>query len=522
MAGCFEGNAPQGTHLSILRNAAPRDLSCALLPDQSAPRYVCNMVRMVLMPLVLFWLNAGAQSVGPASANPVKADSTGKLEFILNPASAGLIFSQEQGENRARTDLHFRGAFSARVHRRKGRGHLTMDAYQGEGLPMLRAMEAGFDRRHGQGKLATRMRGRWDAQVLPSVGLSLGRDTLHDGWGRRSLFRGRHVAPVSFLQTVIDGGGRLRYRHRIETLQGAPSMFCSSAELGDPRFWTPPTGAIRGKIERMVVSHRLEVDFSPRLTGALWGAVVWNVRGGNRIFEPHYLLPLTSLRPTEYAQGSEDNALVGMEGRFQLGDLKGPEKYLYGQILLDELIVSEILGSTGWWGNKYALLGGVCWSYPQGGWRLEMSGARPWTYSHFTPTSAYIHGLTPLAHPLGANFLEASAQGQWKKDGWQLYGRLTASTRGDDPSGDAPTGSLPQVGDIDRLQDTFGWLNGTARAFLLAQLDLSHKVGFGANDHMRVFVRSEFQSIQTAEERTRFLRLTVGLRSTAPWFGADW
>ena len=36
----------------------------------------------------------------------------------------------------------------------------------------------------------------------------------------------------------------------------------------------------------MVVSHRLEVDLGKRLTAALWGAVVWNTEGGERLFEP--------------------------------------------------------------------------------------------------------------------------------------------------------------------------------------------------------------------------------------------
>ena len=81
----------------------------------------------------------------------------------------------------------------------------------------------------------------------------------------------------------------------------------------------------------MVVSHRVEVDFGRRLTGALWGAVVWNIEDGARAFEPHYLMPLTSLRPTEYAQGSSDNALVGLEGRIKLGQDWGRRpRTLYG------------------------------------------------------------------------------------------------------------------------------------------------------------------------------------------------
>jgi hypothetical protein len=134
---------------------------------------------------------------------------------------------------------------------------------------------------------------------------------------------------------------------------------------------------MRTGIERMVVSHRLEVDLGQRLTAALWGAVVWNTEEGTRAFEPHYLLPLTSLRPSEYAQGSSDNAIVGLEGRYRLGASESQQRFLYGQLLIDELIVAEILGSTGWWGNKYGLLGGLHWGYPRGAWRIEASGARP-------------------------------------------------------------------------------------------------------------------------------------------------
>ncbi len=480
------------------------------------------MLRASLVPVAIFWWVITGPVQGQMDPSDGGADSTAALKFNLHPAALGLgTFSSQQEEHPDAT-VHFRGAFSAAFSGKWGQGHITMEAVRGSGPTWLRAMEAGFDRRSGQGLTATRWRGRWDVQILPSVSLSLGRDTLHDGWGRRSLFRGRHAAPAPFLETAIDGGGRLRYRHRWEALQGSPSMFCWTGEAGDHRTWTPPQGAVRSGIERMVVAHRLEVDFGRRLTGALWGAVVWNMADRERSFEPHYLMPLTSLRPTEYAQGSSDNALVGLEGRLKVGALDGLDKYLYGQLLLDELIVAEILGSTGWWGNKYALLGGICWNYPRGGWRVELSGARPWTYSHFTPTSAYIHGLTPVAHPLGANFFEASAEGRWEKGAWQVQGRVTASRRGDDPSGEVPTGSLPQIGDIQRTEETYDWLNGSERNLLLGQIDISRKLsteGFSAWD---AFFRGEFRSVEMEGHRDINGLILIGLRSTGPWFGADW
>jgi len=478
-------------------------------------------MRAVLI-LVLFCLcrlpiaGLKAQDKAPKATPP---DTASTLEFNLHPGAVGGTFSG--GE--ANSGVLFRGSISAHGHAQKWDGTIALDLMQGAGPTMLRALEAGYDSRFGKGRMARRFRARWDWHPLPSVHLALGRDTLHDGWGRRSLFRGRHAAPVPFLQTELNSGGRLRYRHRIEALQGAPSFYCSTDNAGDPRTWIPPTGTMRTGIERMVVSHRLEVDFGQRITGALWGAVVWNVNGGQRRFEPHYLLPLTSIRPTEYAQGSSDNALVGLEGKLRLGKTTNKQqRFLYGQLLLDELIVEEILGSTGWWGNKYGMLGGICWTYPRGAWRAELSGVRPWTYSHYTPTSAYLNGLTPLAHPLGANFLEGSVAVQAQRGKWNFHSRLTASTRGDNPLGDAPTGSLPQVGDIDRQAETYLWLNGTARSLLLLQIDAARPINFSGLSSVQAFVRGEFRRLDAGESAEIQPFFVLGLRTTGPWLGADW
>lgn len=477
------------------------------------------------MRLVLVMITLWAFACMPAAlraqstvAAVERADTTKKVTVDVHPQMLGGAASLRDRNG----VLAFMASAAVLTKAPNHQGHLTFDLIQSAGTPMLRAVEAGYDRRGNAGRGASRIRARWDWTPLSSLTISLGRDTLHDGWGRRSLFRGRHAAPVPFIETRLDGGGRLRYRHRIEALQGSASIHCAPNASGDPRFWIPESGPLRANIERMVVSHRLEVDLGRRITAALWGAVVWNIEDGTRAFEPHYLLPLTSLRPTEFAQGSSDNAIVGLEGQWRLGAVdKGP-RYLYGQLLLDELLVSEILGSTGWWGNKYGLLGGLHWGYPRGAWRIEAAGVRPWTYSHYTPTSAYIHGLTPLAHPLGANFFEASVEGHIQRNEWTFHGRLTASQRGDDPIGSAPSGSLPQIGDIDRTEETYVWLGGTARQFTLIQLDVSHKLPLGDANYVQGFVRWEGQRTAVGPQQENAMRLMFGLRTTGPFLGADW
>ncbi len=397
------------------------------------------------------------------------------------------------------------------------------DVLSGKSTFFRRAAASGFDRRHARGHIATRWRGRWTWRPLPSATLTMGKDTLHDGWGRRSLFRGGHAAPTAFAQVALNSGGRLRYRHRIEALQGAFQMDCAPGALGDAQTWLPPTGRLRTGVTRWAVSHRIELDFGQRLTGALWGAVVWDA--AERNFEPHYLVPLTSLRPTEYAQGSSDNALVGAEGRIQLGAEPKRPRALYGQFLLDELIVSELLGGTQWWGNKFGWLAGIQWGTKWGGCRFEFSGARPWTYSHFTSSSAYIHGKTPLAHPLGANFGEFAAEGHWKNQRWEVHLRATGSVRGDRMDVASPTGSLPQVGDISRTEETYTWLNGVQRKRVAIGLDLARHVEVNKTTSAQAFGQILFGSetpTNSAIVPTTEWWVSFGIRTTGPFFGSDW
>ena len=423
------------------------------------------------------------------------------------------------------TALSWSGALTLKASQPKWHFDARYEWMRDTGTRFDRWTEAGFDRRHGEGQMATRLRGRWNWHPLPSVKVEVGRDTLHDGHGRRSLFRGGQAAPVPFVQVSLDGGRRLRYRHRMEALQGHAHIDCRTGATGDPRTWVPPTGPLRTGIQRMLVSHRLELDLGGRFTGALWGAVVWNAAAGQRVFEPHYLLPMTSLRPTEYMQGSSDNALVGLEGLLRLGQ-GGPDcpRHLYGQFLLDELIVSELLGGTEWWGNKHGLLGGLLWTTRWGGWRIEGSAVRPWTYSHYTPTSAYLTGLTPLAHPLGANFVEGTFSGHWSNGTWTVTALVTHSLRGDDLRGDTPSGSLPQVGDIDRTEETYAWLNGTARKRWLGAMDIGRAWPVAEEMTLTAFAQLAHgrETAPVTPAPTQEWWLSFGLRSTGPFFGADW
>jgi hypothetical protein len=106
--------------------------------------------------------------------------------------------------------------------------------------------------------------------------------------------------------------------------------------------------------------------------------------------------------------GDPDNVILGADFKWNFLN----QFQLYGQFIIDELIVKETFNGNKWWGNKQALQLGAKWIDVAGISNLDLQGelniVRPYTYTH-SPNpeySNYQHYEQSLAHPLGANFRE--------------------------------------------------------------------------------------------------------------------
>jgi hypothetical protein len=430
-----------------------------------------------------------------------------KLSFTLSGGQLGLGFQPEIGIKPS-----YAGSVSCLVKTPRIQAGLALDFASLHSPGSAALFTSGYDHIYGEdGMAARRSRLRASAQLSPSIRISVGRDTLHDGYGIRSLFRGRHAAPAPFAQTEIDGG-RITYRHRIEAL----------------------SDVAREKVERIAVSQRIELQVRTRWKFALWGAVIWPVEGGSgRGFEPHYLVPIASFRPTEYAQGSSDNAMVGGEFRFDLGTawaiamrsatgnvisiLPAPPRYLYGQFVLDELVFAHLAAGDSWWGNQWGLLGGLHWGLMRGHIQAELAAVRPYTYAHTSGALSWIHGETPLAHPLGGHFVEANFQLVQRRNEWSLALFATASLRGEN-------GSSPVAGDDARPSETAPWFDGSTRRLNHGWIELSREVKLGgAGDIISVFATlTGRQTFVDPTDRNTAAGLMIGLRSGTPLRPANW
>src|SRR5690606_31271355 len=111
-------------------------------------------------------------------------------------------------------------------------------------------------------------------------------------------------------------------------------------------------------------------------------------------------------RSVEHNLGSQDNALLGLDFRWNLFNTA----QLYGQLVLDEFVLNEVKSGDGWWANKQAGQIGAKYVDVLGlsnfDLQAEVNIIRPYMYPHRDGSSNYQHNRQPLAHPMGANLYE--------------------------------------------------------------------------------------------------------------------
>jgi hypothetical protein len=149
--------------------------------------------------------------------------------------------------------------------------------------------------------------------------------------------------------------------------------------------------------------HHLSMNVTKWLNVGLFEAVIF---GRKNLFDFEYLNPIIFLRHIEGTVGSPDNALAGIDFKANAAH----HFQFYGQLLLDEFLVHEIVKGNGYWANKYGYQLGAkyidAFNISNLDLQLETNRVRPFTYSHSDSIANYTHYNQPLAHPLGANFQE--------------------------------------------------------------------------------------------------------------------
>mgnify|MGYP000001629207 FL=1 len=210
--------------------------------------------------------------------------------------------------------------------------------------------------------------------------ISFGIDNQFFGEGYRSLIQGDQVAPNPFAMARI-------------------------------RFWKLEYGLLyQGFMENDTVNpwkfnttHYLSFRASNRLSFAVFESVLFQPKDVSfkRGFEVEYLNPFVFFRPQEYSIGSTDNVFLAAQAAYRFQN-----KCVYTQVSIDEFDLTQIKNRTRWWANKYGIQLGIKGNSGKLMYRFEGNLVRPYMYSHVNNGQNNGHLGRPLAHALGANFVE--------------------------------------------------------------------------------------------------------------------
>ena len=229
----------------------------------------------------------------------------------------------------------------------------------------------------------------------------LAQDKLFFGDGYRSMLWSDNSYPFPFLRANMTFW-KFRYSVVYAVLQDLQSV----------------PGANTGYAKKYSTIHYLDLNIgkSNRFCVGIFEAVMWG-SSASRGYELHYLNPFLFLRPVENSLGSPDNELLGLNLHWKAST----KTMLYAQVMLDEFLLNEVRSGKGWWGNKqggqFGLKSFDLFGVKKLNVQTEINFARPFMFQHRTTGQDYVHYNQPIAHPLGADFVEWNSflNYRWKR-----------------------------------------------------------------------------------------------------------
>jgi len=260
----------------------------------------------------------------------------------------------------------------------------------------------------------------------------------------------------------------------------------------------------------------LDWNVNNRLSVGLFQSVLWASKNaaGTRGFDPSYLNPIIFLRPIESANtSSPDKVHLGATAKYKLFS----NLSLYGQFLLGEFTASELFSSSGYLHNKYAVQLGFrgfdAFHLKNLNYLVEYNAARPYTYQHFTPITAYTNYNQPLAHPYGANFREFVTLWNYRYQRFDFALKGIFAVRGLDPSNDVNYGGNP-FKSYENYVHGYGNYIGQGLRTNLGYAEAKVSYLFNPKYNLRLELGGTFRQEKNDEWNDKTLMINFGLRSS--------
>jgi hypothetical protein len=234
------------------------------------------------------------------------------------------------------------------------------------------------------------------------------------------------------------------------------------------QFWNERTyGNISPKGN---ATHYLSVKPNKKWTIGLFESVVYDMKDTlyPRGFELEYLNPLSFFRSAEYGLGSADNLVLGINVSY-----KQKNTVFYGQLLIDDFLLSAYRERNGWWSNKFALQLGIKGNIKRDSsksffYRTELNIVKPYMFSHVNKSIVFGNQGMPVSHPLGSNFIELYQEVSYINPIWSYHYWIQFLIKGNDFFSNNPQSSFG--GDI-------------YRSYKYRPYEFKNKIGQGSTDH---------------------------------------
>ncbi len=307
----------------------------------------------------------------------------------------------------------------------------------------------------------------------------LGQDKHFWGDGYRSLFLSDVAAPYPYLK-ITTNVWKLSYVNLFTVMRDA----------------TNPSGFKKDWLNKYATFHHLSWNATKRINIGLFESIVWQGSDSTRHrgYDVNYLNPIMFFRPTEYSLGSSDNAFVGFNFKIKIAK----KQQFYGQLLLDEFLLKEVKADLkyafsgdsvekwGWWANKQAFQIGLksfdLFKIKHLNFQTEFNYVRPFTYAHGSVQQNYGHMNQPLAHPLGANFIESATFLNYRHNRIFIEAKYTYAVYGADSAG-TDYGKNIFVSYVNRADD---YNNYTTQGFQTALMTVSLRGAYMLDTRMNL------------------------------------
>lgn len=336
------------------------------------------------------------------------------------------------------------------------------------------------------------------------IGLQFGHGQNFIGDGHRSLFLSDYSANYFYLK-INTRVWKIHYQNIFAELTQNHGQTHYAFDLAFPK--------------KYMAAHHLSINILKNLNIGLFEAVIFS-RGGQ--MELQYLNPIIFYRTVEHAVGSPDNVVLGLNWKWNF--LK--RFSFYGQFLLDELSVGDLIDLGGsWWANKFAFQTGLKYIDAFGADHLdiqvEFNMARPYTYSFRDSSANYTHYNQPLAHPLGANFYEWIGILNYQPvPRMNIRAQATFAIYGQDSSG-SNWGTNPSIGYNSRMQELGNYAGqGVQTNLLILQLKWSYQFRHNMFADLQFMYRKEDAVLDYLDNET--IMIGLGLRWNISEKNQDW